>query len=140
MTRNAAEKRAAREYARKHGVTYRSALDAMRASHHPDPPADLDRFVTRLLIEAVEGFGIRHWARIDSWDGAAAARITDVSGETFHLDADTVGPVIGDFIAIEHLRKPLDLDAYLADEIIQTALFGFVIYRPTVRRRPRIDA
>lgn len=36
MTKNAAEKQAARVHARDHGVSYRSALDAVRATHRPE--------------------------------------------------------------------------------------------------------
>jgi len=113
----------------------------VRATHRPED-AGLDTFVTRLLIEAVEGCGIRHWARIDSWDGATAADITDLGGETFRLDAGTIGPTLDNFVAGGPRREPLDVDSYIdiADEIIQTALFGCVIYRTTVRRRPHIEA
>ncbi|WP_348809872.1 hypothetical protein [Gordonia sp. VNK1] len=38
------------------------------------------------------------------------------------------------------ITEPLDIDGYLADEIIQSALFGGVIYRTQVRRRPEFTA
>ncbi|ACY22618.1 hypothetical protein Gbro_3421 [Gordonia bronchialis DSM 43247] len=137
MTSNAAEKRAAREYARRHRVSYRSALIAVRTARSLTTEV-FDEYVARLLIEAIEGCGIRHWAHIRSWDGATTATITEVGGDTFVLDAETVGPASHDFLIREPHVRPLDLDSFHADVIIQSALFDCVIYRSQVRRRPQV--
>lgn len=136
MMKNAAEKRLAREYARRYGVSYRRALSAVREVDAPN--RESAGFVTRLLIEAIEGCGIRHWARVVAWDGTSAAVIADVGGETFVLDADTLGPALREFVLRESPSNPLDIDSFHADDIVQSALFGGRIYRSEVRRRPRV--
>ncbi|MFC7752302.1 hypothetical protein [Tsukamurella soli] len=63
-----------------------------------------ETIVERVLIESVEGCGIRHWARID-----------DVSAHHPGFE-------------------PLDVHPDLADELIQTALFGGVIHLASTAR------
>lgn len=133
MTSNSALKRAARAYSREHGVSYRTALHAVDR-HRADR---IEQLATRVLIEAVEGCGIRHWAGVDEWDGWTRARITDLGGEGFVVDRATVTPPL-----VAHLRVHPDLDqreidGYLADEFVQLGLFGLVIYRAEVTHRPR---
>ena len=139
MTRSAAEKQVAREHARRQGISYRRALAEMRQIHRLSNEAP-DLYVTRLLIEAVEGCGVRHWARVEYWDGATTATITDVGGERFVLNAAAVGQALRDFLVSEPHLQPMDLDSFHADVIIQRALFGCTIYRSEVRRRPEIAA
>ncbi|WP_040524871.1 hypothetical protein [Gordonia effusa] len=130
MTENFAEKRAARRYAREYGVSYREALGIIRT--------DTRRYrdhATRLLIEAVEGCGITHWCGVENWDGIERATIVDVGGEEFSLDANRVALALGAYFAAHTEVEPLDLDSYIADEVIQTMLFGGVIYRNQIRRR-----
>ncbi|MFE0748966.1 hypothetical protein [Gordonia sp. NPDC058843] len=93
-------------------------------------------YVQRLLIEAVEGCGVRHWARIDEWDGVGSVVITDIGGEVYRLTAESLAPVVSTHIDEGTISEPLDVDSYLADDIIQSALFGCVIYRHEVRHRP----
>ncbi|MEP9416156.1 MULTISPECIES: hypothetical protein [unclassified Gordonia (in: high G+C Gram-positive bacteria)] len=97
-------------------------------------------FGRRLLIEAAEGCGITHWARIDSWDGEGTLAVTDLGGERFQLTIDSLSPVLLDHLTDGTICDPLDIDAYLPDEIIQSALFGAVIYRTLIRRRPEFTA
>ncbi|ROZ89042.1 hypothetical protein [Gordonia sp. OPL2] len=92
--------------------------------------------VQRLLIEAVEGCGVRHWARIDDWDGSSAVLLTDLGGQRYRLTVDSLSPAVIAHIAECAISDPLEVDSYLADEIIQSTLFGAVIYRTDVRRRP----
>ncbi|MEE4021902.1 hypothetical protein V1Y59_02335 [Gordonia sp. PKS22-38] len=99
-----------------------------------------ERFARRLLIEAVEGCGIRHWARIDAWDGVGCARITDLGGETFELNVENLSSALVVHLDDNTPRYPLDVDSYLADEIVQTMLFGVVIYRSEIRRRPALQS
>lgn len=139
MTKNSAEKRAAREYALNHAVSYRRALTEVRAADRHGSQVS-EPHVTRLLIEAVEGCGIRHWARVLAWDGATSATIADVGGETFVLSADTVSKALHELLVAEPNLEPLDLDSYHADLVIQHALFGCIIYRTGVRRRPLVAA
>ncbi|MDF0531264.1 hypothetical protein P0W64_00300 [Tsukamurella sp. 8F] len=98
-----------------------------------------DRFepvATRILIEAIEGCGIRHWARIDAWDGRSEAVITDLGGEVFDLSIATMTPAVVDLLERDPECDVVDIDSYLADEIVQQCLFGLVLYRSEVRRRP----
>lgn len=94
----------------------------------------------RLLIEAVEGCGIRHWARVDHWDGRRSVTIMDIGGEGYLLTEESLAPVLLRQVDAGVISEPLDIDSYLADEIVQTALFGCVIYRSLVRRRPVLVA
>lgn len=137
MTERYAEKRAARTYARENGVPYRAALQVIRGRH-----ADVGDalYTQRLLIEAVEGCGIRHWARIDDWDGVGSLAITDLGGEMYRLTADELTPMLSAYRGVGTIERPLDIDGYLADEIIQSTLFGGIIYRSEVRRRPIMAA
>lgn len=131
MTRHYAEKRMARMYARDNNVTYRVALARVR-DRRARVGADISR---RILIEAVEGCGVTHWARIDQWDGAGCATITDLGVETYRLTVDDLSPVVRSWRQTDSIIGPLDVDSYLADEFIQTMLFGGVIYRVGIRRR-----
>ncbi|MGV9481155.1 hypothetical protein [Gordonia polyisoprenivorans] len=99
-----------------------------------------DLYLTRLLIEAIEGCGVRHWARVEYWDGVTTATITDVGGERFVLNAAAVGQTLCDFLVSEPQLHPMDLDSFHADVIVQRALFGCTIYRSEVRRRPQVAA
>ncbi|TWS24989.1 hypothetical protein FK268_07060 [Tsukamurella sputi] len=133
MTSNSALKRAARTYSREHGIGYRAALRIVDRR-------DGDRFqylATRVLIEAIEGCGIRHWAGVDSWDGWSHARITDLGGESFDVDASTIAPSLAAFLAGHPECDARDIDGYLADEFVQHGLFGLVIYRSEITHRPR---
>lgn len=138
MTEHAAEKRAARRFARENFVSYRTALTAVRAQRVD--VAQIAPFAQRLLIEAVEGCGIRHWARVNSWDGAQCVTITDLGGEVYRLTIEGVAPMVADYRDSGVIESPLDVDSYLADEIIQSILFGGVIYRSEVRKRPAMIA
>ncbi len=140
MTKFSARKRTAREYAQAHGVAYRQALAVIRNERPAPDESCFDDFVTRLLIEAVEGCGIRHWALIREWDGASTAVIADLGGEVFDLSADSLGECLRDYLVEEHLIRPLDIDSFHADDVVQRALFGGTIYRPGVRRRPQTSA
>lgn len=132
VTSNSAVKRAARSYGRQHGVGYRAALRIIgrRGDDRFEPVA------TRILIEAIEGCGIRHWARIDAWDGRSEAVITDLGGEVFDLSIATMTPAVVDLLERDPECDVVDIDSYLADEIVQQCLFGLVLYRSEVRRRP----
>ncbi|NMO03301.1 hypothetical protein HH308_18980 [Gordonia sp. TBRC 11910] len=133
MTENFAAKRAARRYAREHHLSYRQALAALGAER-----AVAARFVhhaERILIEAVEGCGITHWCTVESWDGSSSTTITDLGGEQFTLSLDDVASAAATHFGAGATPSPLDIDSYLADEIVQTLLFGGIIYRPQVRRR-----
>ncbi|PKZ64546.1 hypothetical protein CYJ73_16765 [Gordonia terrae] len=136
MTERFAEKHAAREYARDNGVSYRSALGAVRLRRRTDPTP----FAEQVLIEAVEGCGIRHWARIDAWNGRDSAVLSDIGGEQYVLTVADLIPVVRSLIDSAAVSEPLDVDSYDADEIIQSMLFGCVIYRHQVRRRPAMVA
>ena len=138
MTSNSAEKRAARAYSRQNHVSYRTALAMVRNRQSDTPEHDL--FGQRLLIEAIEGCGIRHWAHVDEWDGESCAVITDVGGESYRLTVDNVMPGLVRYLREDAVREPLEIDSYIADEVIQTALFGHVIYRSVIRRRPTMVA
>ncbi|AZG44574.1 hypothetical protein [Gordonia insulae] len=136
MTERFAEKRAARKYSRDNDVSYRVALAVVRTES-----GRLSKgvpFARRLLIEAVEGCGILHWARVDAWDGDRCLTITDLGGETYRLTVDSLAPVLLAHLRAGAINQPLDVDSYLADEIVQTTLFGCVIYRSEVRKRPEI--
>lgn len=139
MTRNAAEKRVAREHARRQGISYRCALAEVREAQRLSN-GTFDLYVSRLLIEAIEGCGVRHWARVEYWDGATSAILTDVGGERFVLNASAVGQTLRDFLVSEPHLRPMDLDSFHADVVIQQALFGCTIYRSEVRRRPQVAA
>lgn len=93
-------------------------------------------FVRRILIEAIEGCGIRHWAGVQHWDGEAAAVITDLGGDSFRLTVENLIPLVRAHFGGVVDRSPMEVDSYLADEILQTQLFGGVIYRTQVQRRP----
>ncbi|GAB08916.1 hypothetical protein GOARA_021_01540 [Gordonia araii NBRC 100433] len=132
MTRNSAEKRAARAYAQEHGVAYRQAVEAIRRNDADQ--IDDSSFVHRILIEAVEGCGIRHWAQIVEWDGERRAVARDLGGETFELTLATLASELREFRSAAPEASPLDIDSYIADEVVQASLFGAVIYRRPVRR------
>lgn len=136
MTERFAEKHAAREYARDNGVSYRNALDVVRSRRQIDPTP----FAVQVLIEAVEGCGIRHWARIDAWDGRETAVISDIGGEQYVVTVADCIPAVRSLIDAAAVCEPLDVDSYGADDIIQSMLFGCVIYRRQVRRRPAMVA
>lgn len=133
MTERSAEKRSARNYARINGVSYRTALAAVRDRQ---AGADCIPFARRLLIEAVEGCGIRHWARVVDWDGIGCLTVTDLGGETYRLTADQLAPVLATYRDAGTIAHPLDIDSYVADDVIQAMLFGCTIYRSEVRKRP----
>lgn len=133
MTSNSARKRAVRAYSEQHGISYRKALAVLASG---DAAVDTRAIAVRILIEAVEGCGIRHWARVDDWDGSSRAIIADLGGERFDLTATSLMPLVADHVETAGSVEPRDVDSYLADEIIQTGLFGCVIYRMGVRRRP----
>lgn len=133
MTSNSAIKRAARAYGHEHSVSYRAALQAVSRSNG-------ERFrmlATRVLIEAIEGCGIRHWADVNHWDGWSNAVITDLGGETFTLDVATITPSLLTFLDQNPDCGPLDIDGSLADEFVQLGLFGLVIYRSEISKRPK---
>lgn len=133
MTSNSARKRAARDFSRRHGVNYRVALQAV-GTHDRDR---FHAFATRVLIEAVEGCGIRHWADVEHWDGSSRMIITDLGGESFEVTVATIRPALTAFLETDPGADLMDLDGYLADEFIQQGLFGLVIYRSEVTHRPR---
>lgn len=97
-------------------------------------------YARRLLIEAIEGCGIRHWAHVESWDGVSVAVISDLGGETFELTTVNVVPFLAAYADRHGDWEPMEIDSYLADELIQEALFGGVISRTQVRRRPVLVA
>ncbi|MFW0790609.1 hypothetical protein [Gordonia sp. CPCC 205333] len=130
MTENFAEKRDVRRYAREHEVSYREARSVLR-----DATNRYSEHAHRLLIEAVEGCGITHWSSVQYWDGQTRATIVDLGGEQFDLDVNRVATGLGGYFADHTEVAPLDVDSYLADEIVQTMLFGGVIYRSQIRRR-----
>ncbi|WP_415974930.1 hypothetical protein [Rhodococcus sp. 077-4] len=132
MTKNHADKIAARAHARAHGLVYRRALASVRAARADR--MSLLPFAERLLIEAVEGCGIRHWARVEEWDGVGRAAITDVGGERFVLTVDTVLLVLREHLDDHPGLKPNDIDSYFADEAVQRILFGGIIYRLELHR------
>ena len=138
MTERFAEKLAARQYARDNGVSYRAALEVVRAQS--DRVRDVAPFARRLLIEAVEGCGILHWARVDAWDGVDCLTVTDLGGEVYRLTINALTPILIAYLEAGAIQRPLDVDSYLADEIVQTTLFGCVIYRSEVRKRPEMVA
>ena len=132
MTKNHAEKRAARAYANTHSLSYRQALASMRA-------ARIDRmslcpFAQRLLLEAVEGCGIRHWARVEEWDGVGRATITDLGGERFVLTVDSFLVALREHLDHNPTLRTNDIDSYFADEAVQQILFGCIIYRLELHR------
>ncbi|MDJ0004884.1 MULTISPECIES: hypothetical protein [Nocardiaceae] len=129
MTRNHVEKHAARAYAAANGVTYRQGLAAVRANCTIVLP-----YAQRLLIEAIEGCGIRHWSNVHDWDGCGRASITDLGGERFVLTPDVVVPVIREHLDAHPNLEPLHIDSYFADEAVQRTLFGGVIYRLELHR------
>lgn len=133
VTSNSALKRAARDYSRQHGVSYRDAIRVV------DRRTD-DRFhylATRVLIEAIEGCGIRHWAGVEAWDGWSHATITDLGGESFDLDHGTIAPALAAYLRENPESDAREIDGYLADEFVQSGLFGLIIYRSEVTHRPR---
>lgn len=132
MTKNHSEKRAARAYAQLHSLPYRQALASMRAARADR--ASLSPFAQRLLIEAVEGCGIRHWARVEEWDGVARAVITDLGGERFVLTVDVVMIELREHLDNNPTLQPNDIDSYFADETVQRILFGGIIYRLELHR------
>jgi hypothetical protein len=138
MTERCAEKQAARKYARDNDVSYRAALVVVRRQR--GCVSEGMPFARRLLIEAVEGCGVLHWARVDAWDGRHCLTITDVGGEAYRLTVDNLAPAALTHLKAGTINHPLDVDSYLADEIIQTTLFGCVIYRSEVRKRPEMAA
>lgn len=97
-------------------------------------------FARRLLIEAVEGCGILHWARVDGWDGHHCLTVTDLGGEVYRLTVNNLALVVLTHLDAGAIHHPLDVDSYFADEFIQTTLFGCVIYRSEVRKRPEMAA
>jgi len=133
MTENHAIKQAARNYAQECGVTYREALDIIR--RRGSDGRRLDDFVVRVLIEAIEGCGIGHWAGVQKWDGTHSALITDIGGEPYELSPAKIRPAFAEYLQGHPECEIDDVDSYLADEIVQTALFGGVIYRFEARRR-----
>ncbi|WP_042939488.1 hypothetical protein [Rhodococcus sp. AW25M09] len=132
MTKNHAEKRLARAYAQAHDLPYRQALASVRAARAD--PTPLLPFAQRLLIEAVEGCGVRHWACVDEWDGVGRATITDLGGERFVLTVDSVLLVLREHLDENPTLQPNDIDSYFADEAVQRVLFGGVIYRLDLHR------
>lgn len=97
----------------------------------------LRRLATHVLIEAIEGCGIRHWAGVEAWDGWSRATVTDLGGESFTLDRETVSPALEAFLRLNPGAGAEDIDSYLADEFVQLGLFGLVLYRSEVTHRPR---
>lgn len=91
---------------------------------------------SRLLIEAIEGCGIRHWAYVEEWDGESRTVIRDLGGDRFVLTAEDADGLIENYRAANPDWDPDAIDSYTADVILQSALFGSVIYRTGVRRRP----
>ncbi|OZF27229.1 hypothetical protein CH295_21765 [Rhodococcus sp. 14-2483-1-2] len=91
-------------------------------------------FAQRLLIEAVEGCGIRHWARVEEWDGVGRTTITDLGGERYVIGVDTVLQTLREHLDDHPGLKPNDIDSYFADEAVQLLLFGDVIYRLELHR------
>ena len=133
MTSNSALKRTARKYSRQHHISYRDALRIV--DRRGD--ARFEHLATRVLIEAIEGCGIRHWAGVETWDGWSRATITDLGGESFDLVLDTIAPALSAFLRENPESDARDIDSYLADEFVQLGLFGLVIYRSEVTHRPR---
>ncbi|WP_206487668.1 hypothetical protein [Rhodococcus sp. KRD162] len=132
MTKNHSDKRAARSYAQAHALSYRQALTKVRAARADR--TSLSPFAQRLLIEAVEGCGIRHWASVEEWDGVGRATVTDLGGERFVLTVDSVLLVLCEHLADNPTLQPNDIDSYFADEAVQRLLFGSVIYRLDLHR------
>jgi len=132
VTKNNADKRAARAYAQAHSLPYRQALASVRADRADR--MSLLPFAQRLLIEAVEGCGIRHWARVEEWDGVGRTTITDLGGERFVIGVDTVLQTLREHLDDHPGLKPNDIDSYFADEAVQLLLFGGVIYRLELHR------
>lgn len=133
MTIDSAEKRAARALARQEGVSYRHALAAVRARRASDRIDEVTRLV---MIEAIEGCGIRHWARTTFWDGVDAATLVDLGGEEYRVDLDAVRPLVAELIEREPELDVRDVDGDVADGLVQSAVFGLILYRPLVRHRP----
>lgn len=132
MTRNYSEKRCARDFARLHALPYRQALAAVRMARRDH--SAIAPYAQRLLIEAVEGCGISHWARTVEWDGIGRAEICDLGGERFVLTLDTAAPILRQYLDTDQGWHPMDIDSYIADEVVQRALFGAVIYRLDLHR------
>lgn len=88
-----------------------------------------DTLTQRVLLEAIEGGGIAHWARVEEWDGERSATIVE-SGEVRHsFDLDAASAAVADYLARNPDFDPGDVDADLADEIVQMSLFGSIVYR-----------
>lgn len=75
----------------------------------------------------MEGCGIAHWATVDDWDGTTAA-ITELGGARHQLDADALAVTLAGYVTVHPGTDADSIDGYVADEIVQTALFGQVIY------------
>ena len=88
-----------------------------------------DTLTQRVLLEAIEGGGIAHWARVEEWDGERSATIVESGGVRHSFDLDTASAAVADYLARNPDFDPGDVDADLADEIVQMSLFGSIVYR-----------
>lgn len=88
-----------------------------------------DTLTQRVLLEAIEGGGIAHWARVEEWDGERSATIVESGGVRHSFDRDAASAAVADYLARNPDFDPGDVDADLADEIVQMSLFGSIVYR-----------
>ena len=88
-----------------------------------------DTLTQRVLLEAIEGGGIAHWARVEEWDGERSATIVESGGVRHSFDLDAASAAVADYLARNPEFDPGDVDADLADEIVQMSLFGSIVYR-----------
>ncbi|EME15356.1 hypothetical protein G419_22759 [Rhodococcus triatomae BKS 15-14] len=90
----------------------------------------------RVLLEAIEGGGIAHWARVEDWDGERSATVVEPGGVRHRLDLEHAGAAVAEFLSRNPEFDPLDVDGDLADEIVQLSLFGSVVYLERHRAEP----
>jgi hypothetical protein len=94
----------------------------------------------RIIREAIEGCGICRWARVDHWEGQGAARITGHGGSPHVIDEQLVRRGVASILLDQRQASPdtvaalttnaVDrVDSYVADEVVQIALFGQLLFR-----------
>lgn len=106
-----------------------------------------EEFLKDVLITAVEG-GINYWASVDDYEPykGTVTIIEEEEGAPFKVTMDTVAKGIGiarkerigSMIGLEYVKQfwladetngeDGDYDADIADQIIQLAIFGKVVY------------
>jgi hypothetical protein len=87
-----------------------------------------DAVTQRVLLEAIEGGGIAHWAKVEDWDGERSATIVEPGGVRHAIDLDHASVAVADFLSRNPEFRPHDVDGDLANEIVQLSLFGSVVY------------